>query len=393
MSLQLICTRDVNTSITTMLELRPVLVCFILATLIAIPVLSALGDLGGCAFSPSRWIGNYQAVSQILVMAARNETGSTGGTGQHSRTDISQTLPPNQTLVKTVSKSSGSAEGMGQHSPSDMSQSLTLQVNHTVIAGANNTTVRTVNWDQNSPAHAGQIFSIQQKIGLNLRATKRKRCLKFIHIPKTAGTKIESMGEWGRGDGNLTCLGKQRCHQFRHRQCCFPTHTKDVNCSVWHTPPTDDPLLAKSYSRCNTFCVVRHPISRWISEYQWHILYWSTRRGRDPCSPQVLAEYSEDVMNYSFPSVDYRADCHRVPQSKYVVSNDGQRLLCNHVIRFENLTAEFNALMKAYKLPQRMDRNKSNSVGTDCTIHISETLKKWIYTNYQSDFQLFGYSV
>eukprot|EP00438_Fugacium_kawagutii_P004960 Skav222391 [mRNA] locus=scaffold4422:47956:48567:+ [translate_table: standard] len=203
------------------------------------------------------------------------------------------------------------------------------------------------------------------------------------------------MGAWGRQDRNLTCLGKKTCRDFAVRDCCYPlTNPRDAHCSVWHTPPADDPVLAQSYSRCKTFCVVRHPLDRWISEYQWHLLHWTTRRGRDPCSLQVLNEYSESLMNYSFPpALDYRADCHRVPQSKYVISNDGQRLHCNHVIRFENITAEFNALMKAYKHPQRMDNKKSNSVGIKCKMNISDTLKKWIYTNYQSDFQLFGYSL
>ena len=62
------------------------------------------------------------------------------------------------------------------------------------------------------------------------------------------------------------------------------------------------------------------------------------------------------------------------------------------MIRFENLTEEFNALMKAYNLSVRLDTSKINSVEQSCQIELSQELKIWIYNRYQLDFKLFGYT-
>lgn len=82
---------------------------------------------------------------------------------------------------------------------------------------------------------------------------------------------------------------------------------------------------------------------------------------------------------------------------KYVFSNDLQRLHCNHVLRFENLTSEFNAIMKAYRLAIRLeDGNEGlhkHYYAIPCKITLTEEMKSWIYETYRQDFELFGYSM
>ena len=122
-------------------------------------------------------------------------------------------------------------------------------------------------------------------VGLNLPSTPLKfgsRCLKFIHIPKTAGSAVEIVGKrfkrakitWGFSDRRfLRCTNQTICvhtMEFMPRKCCGPKWpiTK-FSCSLWHYPPSADPLLATIYATCATFCVVRDPIRRFLSEYFW----------------------------------------------------------------------------------------------------------------------------
>eukprot|EP00438_Fugacium_kawagutii_P028446 Skav226830 [mRNA] locus=scaffold606:320347:321168:+ [translate_table: standard] len=262
----------------------------------------------------------------------------------------------------------------------------TLTANRTRCAG------------QNTPTDTHhQDLSIQRQIGLNLPTKIQDSCLKFIHIPKTAGTSIEMLGNWGRCDSNLTCSGRRKKKIFKlHADACYPLKDgDDAGCTLWHTPPSDDPLLAQSYSCCNTFCVVRHPVDRWISEYKFHLSY-RTRHKRDPCSRKNLKAYSEELLEmFAYKEIGYIRDCHLVPQTRYVISHDGKRLHCDHVIRFENLAEDFNGLMKAYGLPQRITRDKEAEVADDshCRINISEAMKQWIYSRYYRDFEMLGYDL
>ena len=70
-----------------------------------------------------------------------------------------------------------------------------------------------------------------------------RRCLKFIHIPKNAGSAIENLGyhlkyAWGLHDHSLHCLNASECSQTVpvRRLCCWPNNV--TACSVWHYPPS-----------------------------------------------------------------------------------------------------------------------------------------------------------
>ena len=257
-------------------------------------------------------------------------------------------------------------------------------------------------------SETSSIASAPLTAGLNLPSFEPGEtlpCLKFIHLPKNAGSKIALAARrhtipWSEFDTNLTCHKKKRCLDHGViRWCCHPQRNPELHCSLWHMPPSEDSLIAESYSRCKTFCVVRHPFSRFISEFKWHMQYWSPgknnqRPGGRPdsktiCSHEVFANYTEEVMKQDV--MNFTDDCHRIPQSKYVISDDQQRFYCNHVLHFENLTSEFNALMKVYQLPLRLDENRYNAVNAGCQIELSEELKSWIYEHYRLDFELFGY--
>ena len=250
---------------------------------------------------------------------------------------------------------------------------------------------------------------LETKVGLNLPSFDGEvPCLKFIHIPKTGGTKISMQAldhkiRWGQYETSLKCSDKRNCTDFAaKRECCYSQQEASQaqhRCSIWHMPPAEDSLIAESYAGCQTFCVVRNPFSRFISEFRWHMIYWTPREPGQGfnlttlCSHDVFMKYSKERMQQDAAAVlDFTDDCHRMPQSKYVISDDKKHSYCNHVIRFENLTEEFNTLIKAYNLSVRLDTRKINSFEQLCQIELSQELKIWIYNRYQLDFKRFGYT-
>merc|ERR1739845_224198 len=110
--------------------------------------------------------------------------------------------------------------------------------------------------------------------------------------------------------------------------------------------------MGLSTEACNTFCVGRHHLKRAFSQFNFRPGFnnYCTEDGARRYFNKLFKDYEHD------PMVD---DCHFIPQTEYVFgmkspgSPAGNRT-CHHVIHFENLTAEFDALMRAYDMPFRL---------------------------------------
>ena len=77
--------------------------------------------------------------------------------------------------------------------------------------------------------------------------------LTFLHIPETAGSTIETLS---------IDFKKKRCGLREHgvvwKRACD-----------WHTPPRDIQPRERLYPAEQTFCVVRDPVDRLLSEYKF----------------------------------------------------------------------------------------------------------------------------
>lgn len=250
---------------------------------------------------------------------------------------------------------------------------------------------------QLATAGAGQALSLDALRRLDGRGG---RCLNFLHIPKTAGTSVEevslkatstqksSLRAWGMHDESLSCS-----HPYRFKRglgCMFPGlpanqwGNQQQRCSAWHTPPAWDGQLAESYAGCTTFCIVRDPVQRMVSEASFRLLN---------CNSTQFDEYLQS----SFLERQRRAtanDCHLLPQSEYVY---GGKFLgepgnyCQRVLKMENLSEDFARLMDEFEIDAELKH--SDTFKHNCNVELSKATKETIWNMYGDDFTNFGYSL
>ncbi|CAK9032643.1 unnamed protein product [Durusdinium trenchii] len=221
-----------------------------------------------------------------------------------------------------------------------------------------------------------------------------RRCLKFIHIPKNAGSAIENLGyhlkyAWGLHDHSLHCLNASECSQTVpvRRLCCWPNNV--TACSVWHYPPRMDEELTQNYANCSTFCVVRDPLRRFVSEY-----FYISKQRHTPgplCNQRTFEEYANATLQRLMidPWID---DCHHVPQAYYLSSRTGRRS-CDHIIRYEHMQEELSKVLKFYgevdlkrtKLPAGVNsvRGRCKMENLSVSEHLQQRLRDFFHLDYQ----------
>jgi len=247
-----------------------------------------------------------------------------------------------------------------------------------------------------------------------------KSCLAFVHIPKAAGSNVEgriadafgyhqvvenpgdciSMRKieknvrfWGMCDDRLTCESKRVCG-FSNADCCYTNKSfrpkpqkgsSDDRCSFWHFPPALDPVLASAYrDSCDAFCVVREPLSRFLSHWRWRHL------GKTGCSPEALEKFTKDKLAILETAVLHE-DCHFVPQVYYAFDNGDPsgRRICKHIHKLETLNDAFPELMKKYDLEKVKLKGHSRS-SKACKIEPTEETVRLVKEYYAQDYKAFG---
>jgi len=192
--------------------------------------------------------------------------------------------------------------------------------------------------------------------------------LKFIHITKTAGSSIEAIGleqniRWG----------------INHTEYGF-----------WHEIFKRKPeSLRKKY---DWFTVVRNPYKRILSEY--HFLINALKINENHTIQQFntfitkwIKNASQNIENH--PIFGRVGGDHFTEQYKYLDSSTKI-----HVLKFENLEIEFNALMKLYNYKCTLNKKIQVSKNKRFTINdLSKDTIKLINTVYKKDFEFFGYTM
>lgn len=204
----------------------------------------------------------------------------------------------------------------------------------------------------------------------------QRKSLVFLHIPKNAGTSIESIAKmhsmfWG--------ANRIRSRNAIERQ----TMPDGEKCSAWHVPP----YLFKGsmYKNSEIFCVVREPHDRIVSEYRWR-----ARQGLlKGCSDQALNRWAQKQVKM-LPRQRFHSDCHFIPQIDYVWNPKTHEQTCHHVLTMKSLSGDFNNLMANRGYQLRMVRHAN--AGSACPGMTSARL--WPYTMqmiqhaYRADYAL-----
>jgi hypothetical protein len=205
--------------------------------------------------------------------------------------------------------------------------------------------------------------------------------LEFVHITKTGGSAIEKAASakgitWGA------------CHYMELEEVgCFspdlpyeaPDYQSYALTSPWHTPPKLLKVYVDGskypYNGADLFTIIRNPYSRVLSEYYcpWTGFQPKYRRGtvyeKDPGDPKVMNEWVKSMVRTlgmklkEFNAGNNKAkeqakglnedamilaQKHYVNQAEYVY--DGDEVIVQNVLHYENLSGEFDALMKKYEI-------------------------------------------
>ncbi|KAL3902812.1 MAG: hypothetical protein SGPRY_011912, partial [Prymnesium sp.] len=250
------------------------------------------------------------------------------------------------------------------------------------------------------------------------RANNRSQApLAFIHIPKTGGSAVEAAGlasgyhwgnfvdDWPGGhcpygkwcERELPCHTESRCEDLREKKCGqHACNSSWLPCSPWHLPPIEFArrgLAAPAYnaSTDDTFCVVRNPYDRVMSELVFEEAQAAIRNGsKQRCDrswmKRALLSRMEQ-MNWD-PNA---ADCHWLPQWMYVDPHATAKMACGIILRFEDLEAGFRELMFRRGIHAEVTVEKLNGgCALDGDDHDSMS-KHLIRRMYERDFLRFGY--
>jgi hypothetical protein len=267
---------------------------------------------------------------------------------------------------------------------------------------------------------------------------QHRRRLEFVHITKTGGSVIESVGYehgilWGA------------CHYMSIKDvgCAGPDmnytapdfHSYRLQ-SPWHSPPkilqqyvndATAPFNQYPYYDADLFTVVRNPYDRVVSEYYcpwqgFHSIKYGAayKMKHDITKKDNLNRWVQDMIHRLQAALEQLqaetvterkvqrkgvnedpeilAQKHFINQAEYVFDNDGSTLIPN-VLHYENLSSEFDALMEKYGLEGlHIPPKESGGVYTDKNVKHKLTYKDLDATSIQMinqfarrDFEKFSY--
>lgn len=181
--------------------------------------------------------------------------------------------------------------------------------------------------------------------------------LKFIHITKCAGTSIEDAGKqiglnWGRHNAEYG----------HHHRPLINMESKFINTYDW-------------------FMIVRNPYDRILSEYYCK---WGGIGNKQ-------VNHTKEQMNkFLINKIKHisKQDFHYMEQYRYL--HPGVKI---HILKFENLHAEFYNLMKLYNI-NNIVLGKTNSKQHNAKFSVADfsyKLIKLINKVYDKDFAYFQY--
>ncbi len=131
-----------------------------------------------------------------------------------------------------------------------------------------------------------------------------------------------------------------------------------------------------------TFCFVRNPWDRMVSEYLWK-------------RTKKFSNFDEFV-NFSFHNkkIEYPLHKNKLPSQYRYVTDDKGKVIVDFVGRFENLQVDFNKVKKIVKLPEGElghEKKKENRTYKDYREYYTPKTKEMIMKICKEDIEMFDY--
>lgn len=215
--------------------------------------------------------------------------------------------------------------------------------------------------------------------------------VKFLHIPRNAGSSIEEAGAsmgimWGLFDKDLG--GK----------VMMPDGSI---CHMYHVPPS---FISHRFTDSDVFCAKRHPYERAVSEYKYLLsVPWGRGYGKHyhdnlyahaPCSAAGLNLFLQTTIRHVHQGNTYAFDCHFVPQSDYIWEASGKQV-CKHILDVDALPGAFDALMARSGHKVELGTLRENSHADNCpqlsASDLTADTKLMIEAAYARDFSNLGF--
>ena len=216
----------------------------------------------------------------------------------------------------------------------------------------------------------------------------RQSKLIFVHIPKTAGTSVESAltlhGDW-RKENRFNCFGQisSRSLLSRNLSSNFMQHLRLHEIQF---------VLGEEFFDYEIFTVVRNPWTRFLSSYRrkdpdlCSYVRWRCRAELENVS---LSEYVNIAEWVRHPHLNSQASFFRSNEPGKTVKDILKRV---HVFKFEHLQLLEDWLSCRYKKEIKFSRHQV-AVSPPPLVPKDELflLRKKIHRLYRHDYRLFGY--
>ena len=214
--------------------------------------------------------------------------------------------------------------------------------------------------------------------------------IKFIHIPKTAGSSIESVGsawgyEWGWHDPKMKPYSNVNNFNKNNRMVNFAEKVVVNKFFRWHHIPLQF-LHVNPYEGKYLFTVIRNPYDRMVSEFYCG--------GSGYPNPYATEQQFNLWIQYHISNWRKISEfAHYIPQNLYTHDAEGKQTV-NAIIKYEELPNSFNDFIKEHdsrNIVLNLRHNASRFPKRFGVQNLDSQTIQLINTEYSKEFELYGY--
>lgn len=214
-----------------------------------------------------------------------------------------------------------------------------------------------------------------------------KHKIVFIHIPKTAGSTINTalgIEELFKSDRPLSLYDNDILYGIRGTIELDHLTAADM---IHEIPPT----IWNTYYK---FAVVRNPYDRLVSQYFYSVEY-NDYRVVSKENSKTFEQFIDTLTSLinTFDTMTQLEKTHYIPQYDYIYNDSGECLV-DYVGRFETFNESIQDILNQtnkYHMKSLFNVKKQTSNHKPYNIYYTDSLKQKVYDMYEKDFITFGY--